>query len=205
MGLNLQKLRVEFRKQVFDTNQFKGLAQGIAQRRANIARNDMVKVFEESPVTQELEAGPDYNGPSIIKYFSENGNPNLYSFIGFPAGTDPVAVLRELLTFPIQVKLSTRYNNTYYFKVLVPTSDDIEKATPMPTDYFHGDFSWARGIEDGDLTGLGEFLAIRASASRSGGGIQIEVKQPLASSMEKVPYITEILEAFRTRLEELSN
>ncbi len=205
MPLNLQKLRVEFNKQVFDTNQFRGLAQGIAQRRANIAQNAMLEVFEEHKITKELEGGPEYKGPSIISYFSENGDANLFSFIGFPAGTDPVELLRQVLEYPIQVKISTRVDNTYYFRILVPNSDDLEKATPLPSEYIAGDFSWARGIEDGDLGGLGEFLAIHASASRSGGGIQVKVKQPLGSTIEKTPYITEILEAFRLRLEELSS
>jgi hypothetical protein len=205
-SVNLQRLRVEFERQVFNTNQFKGLALGIAQRRANIAQNDMMDVFEDHKVTKELEGGIDYNGPSVISYFSPSaGNANLYSFIGFKAGTDPVSVLRELLKYPIQVKLATRSNNTYFFKILVPTEEDIEKATPMPEDYIAGNFSWARGIEDGDLFGIGEFLTIRASTSRSGGGIQVELKSPTGSTIERTPYITEILEAFRVKLEELSS
>ncbi len=204
-SVNLQKLRVQFEREVFNTNQFKGLAQGIAQRRANIAQEDMVEAFEEHKVTQELEAGPDYSGPSIIHYFNSEHDANLYSFIGFRAGTDPVSVLRELLKFPIKVQLSTRSNNTYYFKLLVPTVEDIEKATPMPDDYVSGNFSWARGVEDGDLFGIGEFLTIKASSSRSGGGIQVKLDTPTGSSIDKTPYITDILEAFRVKLQELSN
>lgn len=204
-GVNLNKLRVQFEREVFNTAQFKGLAQGIAQRRANIAQNDMVGAFEEHKVTQELAGGIDYAGPSVISYFNSDHNANLYSFIGFKAGTDPVSVLRELLKFPIKVQLATRTKNTYYFKILVPTTEDIEKATPMPDDYTSGNFSWARGVEDGDLFGIGEFLTIRASTSRSGGGIQVELKSPTGSKIEKTPYITDILEAFRVKLQELSN
>lgn len=206
MPLNLQKLRVEFEKQVFNTNQFKGLAQGIAQRRANIAQQDMVEAFEEHEVTKELEAG-NTGSSSVINYFSENGEGNLFSFIGFPEGTDPVAVLRELLKFPIQVKLSTRVDNTYYFQILAPSSEDIQKVTPLPSDYFEGDFSWAQGVEDGDIPGIGQFLNIKASASRSGGGIQIHIKDggETGSTLRPTPYISEILEAFRSRLQELSS
>ncbi len=202
--VNLQKLRVEFEKQIFNTNQFKGLAQGIATRRVNIAQNAMVDEFEEHRVTKEIDGGIDYNGPSVIKYFSSEGNANLYSFIGFSAGTDPLKVLRELLKYPIQVKLATRNTNTYYFQVLVPTVEDIETATPMPDEYVSGSFSWAAGVEDGGLLGINTFLAIRVAASRSGGGIQVNMKHPTDSSIEKVPYITDILEAFRKRLQELS-
>lgn len=205
MPLNIQKLRVEFEKQIFDTNQFRGLAQGIAQRRANIAQKDMVEAFEENRVTKELEAGPDYAGPSVISYFNEAGNPNLYSFIGFPRGTDPLELLRKLLKFPIQVKLSTRVGATYYYKILAPSAEDIEEATPLPSEYVSGNFSWARGVEDADIPGIGEFLAIQTSASRSGGGIQVKVNSPSGSTLEATPYITAILEAFREKLEELSS
>jgi hypothetical protein len=204
-SVNLQKLRVQFEREIFNTNQFKGLAQGIAQRRVNIAQGDMVDAFETHKVTEELAGGIDYSGPSIISYFNSQQNANLYSFIGFRKGTDPLEVLRELLKFPIRVQLTTRANNAYYFKVLVPTVEDIEKAIPMPDDYVAGNFSWARGIEDGDLFGIGEFLTIRASTSRSGGGIKVELKSPTGSTIQKTPYITEILEAFRVKLQELSS
>jgi len=203
-GVNRPKFRVQFEKQVFNSNQFKGLAQGIAQRRVNAAQNEMVKTFEAHKVTEELKGGADYSGPTVINYFKPDvANPNLFSFVGFPAGTDPVAVLKQLLEFPIQVKLTTRGKNIYYFKALIPTREDIEKATPMPSEYFSGNLSWAAGLEDGDLIGAGQFLAIKASASRSGGGIQVEI-QDTGTTVERVQYITDILEAFKQKLQSIS-
>lgn len=206
-GVNLNKLRVEFDKKLFNTNQFKGLAQGIAQRRVNVAQGSMVNAFEEHAVTREMEGGADYAGPSVVKYFRSDVKANLYSFVGFPKGTNPVELLRKLLKFPIQVKLQTRIQGTYYFAVLSPSSEDIEKATPLPDDYYSGDFSWARAVEEGDgaSLGIGQFLAIRVSASRSGGGIQVEDMSPQDSEIEATPYISAILEAFRVKLEQLSS
>jgi len=203
MPVSIPALKVQFEKQVFNTNQFKGLALGIAQRRVNLAQIDMLETFEGNSVTKEIEGGVDYNGPSIINYHSTEGQANLFSFIGFPAGSNPVDVLRKLLEFPIRVQLATRNKNAYYFRVLSPTVKDVEDATPMPDDYLSGNFSWARGIEDGDLLGIGQYLAIETSASRSGKGIQIRFGN-VNNSIETVPYITEILEAFRKRLEEIS-
>jgi len=201
MGVNLTKLRIEFEKQFTDSSRFKTLARGAALSRIRAAQREMVNTFEAHPVTKELEGGVDYNGPSLIKYHNSEHKANLYSFIGFPKGTNPLDVLRKLLLFPIDVRLSTRVKNTYYFVVLSPTTDDIEKATPMPTDYLSGTFSWARGIEDGDLLGIENFLSIKVSASRSGGGIQVELGSPLDSTIATSPYITDILEAFRKRLQ----
>jgi small nuclear ribonucleoprotein (snRNP)-like protein len=206
-GVNLQQLRVEFERKLFDTNQFKGLAIGIAQRRVNVAQNTMVQAFEENPVTVELKGGADYSGPSVVKYFRSDVNTNLYSFVGFPQGTDPLKLLRELLKYPIEVKLTTRVKNTYYFRVLVPTRKDMEEATPLPAEYYSGDFSWAAAVEEGDgeALGIGQFLAVRVSASRSGGGIQVEDMSPQSSSVQATPYITAILEAFREKLQQLTS
>lgn len=201
MGVNLNSLRVEFAKQILDSNRYKGLAKGAALSRVRAAQNEMVEEFEGHKVTQELEGGATYSGPSIVSYHADEKNANLFSFIGFPSGSNPVEILRELLKFPIDVRTSTRSGNTYYFKVLVPTVEDIEKATPMPSEYTAGTFSWARGVEDGDLIGAQNFLSIETSASRSGGGIQVKFK--LDNSIEKTPYITDILEAFRKRLEQI--
>lgn len=203
-GVNINNFRVQFGKQVFDSNRFKGLVSNVAQKRVNAAQNTMVKAFEDHRVTQELKGGADYSGPSVVNYFKPDvGNPNLYSFIGFPAGTDPVALLRQLLSFPIRVKMTTRSKNTYYFKALTPTKDDMEEATPMPSEYFSGNLSWAAGLEDGDLLGAGQFLAVKASASRSGGGIQVEIKDT-GTTVERVTYINDILEAFRERLQAIT-
>jgi len=202
MAVNLNSLRVQFSKQVFETTKFKNLARGVALNKARAAQEEMVEEFEGHRVTQELDAGPNFAGNSIVNYFSEEGTPNLYSFIGFPAGTDPLKLLRELLKAPIEVRLTTRSKNSYYFKVLVPTVEDIEEATAMPDEYFSGNLSWARGVEDGDILGIGQYLSVQASASRSGRGIQVKIKTD--SSIEAVPYITDILEAFRKRLQELS-
>lgn len=201
--VDLKKLRIEFEKQVLDTTQYKNLARGAALSKVRSAQNDMVQTFESHPVTNELAGGADYSGPSLIRYHSADHKANLYSFIGFPEGTDPLDVLRKLLKFPIEVRVSTRVKNTYYFTVLAPTGEDIEQATPMPSEYLSGGFSWARGIEDGDLLGIGNFLSIKASASRSGGGIQVKVNEPLDSEVSQSPFITDILEAFRRRIEQI--
>lgn len=202
--VNIPALKVQFEKQVFNTNQFKGLALGIAQRRVNLAQEAMLDSFEDNKVTVELEGGASYSGDSIISYHSEQGIPNLYSFIGFREGTDPIKVLRELLSKPIQVQVATRNKNTYFIRVLAPKVKDIEEATPMPSEYMAGDFSWARGVEDGDLLGIGSYLAIETSASRSGKGVQIRFTG-LNNTIEQVPYITSILEAFQKRLQEISS
>ena len=203
MPVNYNALKIQFEKQVFNTNQFRGLALGAARRRVEAAQNAMIEAFEENKVTKELEGGVRFNGDSIISYHSDKGQPNLYSFIGFSEGTDPLAVLRELLSAPIEVVIATRRGSSYYIRVLAPKEKDIEDATPMPSEYMAGEFSWARGVEDGDLIGIGNYLAIEASASRSGKGIQIRFGN-LDNSIEAVPYITSILEAFKKRLQQIS-
>lgn len=198
-NFNINAFRVTYEK-ILDTQQFKNIALGAAKSKAKAAQRDMINAFESHSVTKELEGGADYSGPSVINYFRSDKNANLFSFIGFKRGTNPVAQLRSLLQFPIEVKLTTRVKNTYYFSVISPSREDIEEVTPMPEEYYSGTLSWAAGIEDGDLEGIEKFLAVKVSASRSGSGIQVEFINT-DSSIDTTPYITTILEAFRERLQ----
>ena len=206
LGVNIQNLRIGFEKKVFDSNVMKVQAKEIAARSINEAQDAMVESFERHPVTKEIDGGVDYSGESVVSYFKSDIKANLYSFIGFPKGSDPLKLVRELLKSRIEVRLSTRVKSTYYFKVLAPTKEEIESATPLPDEYVSGDFSWARAVEEGDgeALGIGQFLAVRVSASRSGGGIQVEDMSPQSSDVRATPYITEVLEAFRKKLQELS-
>lgn len=206
-GVNIQKLRIGFEKSVYDGATLRRTAQRIAEESVLNAQEEMVERFENHQVTKELEGGIDYSGPSVVSYFKSDVKANLYSFVGFPSGTDPLKLLRELLKSRIEVRISTRSKNIYYFRILAPTTKDIEEATPLPEEYVAGDFSWARAVEEGDgeALGIGQFLAIRVSASRSGGGIQVEDMSPQSSDVKATPYITEILEAFRERLQQLSS
>ena len=99
------------------------------------------------------------------------GIGNLFSYIGFSAGSQPLTILRALLA-----QYEIRYHHTKVKTVInitVPTKEEIFKSTPLP---WATGRSWAKGIETG-IAGLGRYLHINSPRSRSGKGIQTKGRQ----------------------------
>ena len=79
-------------------------------------RRRVVNEFESHPVTKELEMGPDaYNVSGTT-----NGIGNLYSFIGFPQGANPVDPVRKLM---MGIKISRRPQKTVISRNKIETCD----------------------------------------------------------------------------------
>ena len=127
-------------------------------------KRDMIKDFLNLPVTKEIMAGPTASNISGTL----NGYGNLFSFIGFPKGTDPIAPILSLLN-------QTTYNisrasvaGQIKINITLPSKGQIFQVTPMP---WASGISWAQRIETG-MSGLGEYLNTKSNTSRSGTGLQ---------------------------------
>lgn len=174
---------------------FKEKSKVIAQSRAyNLfkrAKNTMLKEFDEHPVTLEILAG------SRAINFSNtlDGYGNLYSFLGFESGREPIEPLRNLLESTTFNKTAFR-NMAWYFKISFPSKEEIRKVTPM--DWEVGN-SWAESIENG-LSNLSFYMYKRSQASRSGQGIQAgwPINEDLIFT--KTKYISKILNNFRYKI-----
>ena len=131
-------------------------------------RKDFLESFEKHPVTQEIEGGA--SSSNISKTLGGVGN--LFTYIGFSAGDDPIRRLREVLEFyQIRYTVGKRFVTATFE---LPTKQEIFAATPMP---WATGRSWARGIERG-ISGLGKYLVkdTRDARSRSGTAIQTKSK-----------------------------
>lgn len=202
------RVQRQFQKQFWDTPQALGLAKGQAQRAVNVAQQAMVQTFLLHPVTLELKSGPNSSNLSnTISYDGESSNANLFSFFGFVNGEDPTEELERMLTNKIiAVNLGGPKDLTYSFKITVPSKNDIEAITPLP---WANTLSWAAAIEDGSITNIRKFIpaselpvSVVARYSRSGGGLQIE-KLSKNSSFNNRPYVSEIINAFIDKLQQL--
>lgn len=179
----------------------------------------MKQEFEQHVVTQEIRAGikgtnvsqtleAPFGEPPIRKDGRESQNyspPNLFSFIGFPAGTNPLQAIEERLdpANPDGPKLKYKSMNkqdlTFRFEVSTPSLDKIYKATPLP---WAAGLSWVWRIERG-LPGIGFFLnALHRKGSRSGGGIQVD-HQLRPGRFKATSYLTSIFKAFLDRVSKL--
>ncbi len=190
----------------------------IAQTRFDTAVEAMRQDFEENPVTQEIKAGPGTKNLSETLIGGEStAYKDLSSFIGFPAGSDPLKPIEERLEpsngdGPKLTRVGKELRGTairYQFKASGPDEEAIWQATPIP--WTDGDgFSWAEKIET-HIPGFASFLnGPDYPQSKSGGGIQAKVggkpngaPQVLRDADYRPPakgYLQTIFKAFLERL-----
>jgi len=156
------------------------------------AHNTMLKQFNEHPITQEIEAGPRALNTSDTL----DGYGNLFSFIGFPAEDDPIAPLREMLADNVTFRQTIYRDRKWYFRVSVPSREDIEHVTDMPWE--HGN-SWAYAVEN-DISGASHYMYKKWEAGRSGTGFQLPYENMEDLIFQPRPYISEILANFREKI-----
>lgn len=156
---------------------------------------EMIKEFLDNPITQEIMAGP--SGVNISGTL--DGVSNLFAFIGFNEGEDPIApILLILENVDMQYNRELRRGKPgLMFKVNLPTAEDIFAVTPLP---WATGRSWAEGIERG-LSGLGYLL--RKNKGRSGAAVQSRVRKVRGGKFRNSPYISSLLKKYRQRFKDL--
>ena len=159
-------------------------------------KQEMIREFLANPITQEIMSGA--GGPNISGTLG--GVSNLFAFIGFDQGSDPIAPILSLLESVTLEYQSDIKNPTtglgVNFKVNLPLPEDIFAITPLP---WATGRSWVEGIERG-LSGLGHLL--RKNKGRSGAAIQTSVKVR-GGKFQNVPYISAFLRKYKKKFEEL--
>ncbi len=166
-----------------------------AKRKFKRIKAEMIKEFLSHPVTQEIMEGP--SAPNISGTLG--GVSNLFAFIGFDAGNQPVAPILERLE-----AVDIIYNKEYKekgigvsFNVFLPTAEDIFAITPLP---WATGRSWAEGIERG-ISGLG--YLVKKSGGRSGAAVQSRVNKVRGGGFQNTPYISSFIKRYKKRFEEL--
>ena len=166
-----------------------------AKRKFKRIKAEMIKEFLSHPVTQEIMEGP--SAPNISGTLG--GVSNLFAFIGFDAGNQPVAPILERLE-----AVNIIYNKEYKekgigvsFNVFLPTAEDIFAITPLP---WATGRSWAEGIERG-ISGLG--YLVKKSGGRSGAAVQSRVNKVRGGGFQNTPYISSFIKRYKKRFEEL--
>jgi hypothetical protein len=137
---------------------------------AKLAHQKMLKAFDNHPVTKEIMSGPEgYNQSGTL-----GGYGNLFSFIGFEEGMDPIAPIRYILQKSLNVKATPSNHKSMIMNFLVelPSKESLFEASPMP---WASGRSWLEGIERG-ISGLGNYLNTMSFSSRSGEGVQTKNK-----------------------------
>jgi hypothetical protein len=167
-----------------------------AERKFNQAKRDLLDDFESHPVTREIESGPMGGNDSGTL----GGYGNLFSFIGFHQGANPIDTLRDILdSYRINTMrphiVKKNIGVDFKFRISGPSMEEIENITYLN---WLGK-SWVRGVERG-MSGIGNYLATAGAAgSRSGGGIQA-TQRMRGSAYRPTKYVSSLLRTFFLRL-----
>ena len=155
-----------------------------AQRAIARAKEQLIEDFMSHLITQELEAGPEARNTSA----SLGGYGNLFTYIGFEEGSDPIAPIKAYLRRAIKLRQVRMREFQFILTVELPSKEDIEALSPVP---WAPGRSWVDAMERG-LSGLGYYLNTSAPFSRSGHAIQAKVNvRP--GSFQNQSYISPIL------------
>lgn len=182
-------LRRELKQVAVNSKGFQDAARKVATDAFKEIESQFMQEFESHPITREIEGGSNSSNISGTL----NGYGNLFGFIGFSQGSDPIAQLRTMLKSMMKMnqraKTTKGSNPRVGFDVSVPDMKVIMSATPMP---WENGRSWVRGIERG-ISGFGYFMnTMDRRYSRSGAGIQVDEKlRP--GSYTPTKYMSEML------------
>ena len=157
-------------------------------------KNQMIAEFLNHPVTAELKGGISSTNISGTL----GGVTNLFSFIGFDSGYDPIDPIVEILEKTI-FQMTSFSGNKINYTIELPIKEEIFANTPLP--YFSGR-SWAKGIETG-ISGLGYYLKKSSTVSRSGLGIQSKNQVRKGVKFRNTKYISSLLKKYEKEFKNL--
>lgn len=162
------------------------------------SKKALLREFLNHSITVELKNGPTSENISNTL----GGYGNLFSFLGFFQTKNPTSELENLFN-NLSIKKTTRKGNILYYSINLPTKEQISDSTKM--DWGSGT-SWAYAVENGNFNGdaaLGHYIYKTWLGGRSKKGIQVKGEYSEESFSPK-PYISQILENFQKRMNDIN-
>lgn len=202
--LSAKPIKVTLNRKQLQRDVFVGGAPIISQQlrpiideRIRDAQKQMVEEFEDHPVSQEIWAGNDASNTSGLL----GGYGNLFSFIGFDAGDDPISPISFILrrTIPFSVK-NLNGKGAFLISMNTPSQEEIYTEAQVA---WMGGRSWLDGIERG-IAGLNKYLYDEAGLDKSRSDTGIQSRNELRGVTQgRTKYVSQILSDFRKRLSRL--
>lgn len=157
-----------------------------------------IEEFKQHEVSREITGASSNADQSNISGTLPGSPGNLFGFIGFNSGDDPVTKVVEVLNE--ELILRTTGHTVGEKKILINCSirepkDSIIAASPLP---FESGKSWVYGIEKG-ISGFGHFITGSRKKSRSTMGLQVE-NTIRKQEFQTVDYLQKLLRNLTIRM-----
>lgn len=160
-------------------------------------KQNLVENFSNHPVTKEISAEESPNISNTL-----GGYGNLFGFLGFDQGSDPIYPVEETLKSKTQlenISIKTSTDNVLV-RYSVPDLEDFNSSAQLEWDATN----WVKGIERG-ISGFQNFMA--KAAGNSGQGIQIKGKiKPFtggANRFRNTKYMSDLINKFKLSINKL--
>lgn len=165
-------------------------------------KQDLINDFLNHPVTQDIIAGSKDPTANTDISNSLGGVSNLFAFIGFDRGSDPIQPILEVFDkqFALEKRGAPHIAGGLKYSIKTPTPQEVfdVNVTPMP---WNKGRSWAQGIELG-ISGLNQLIRLHADAdvkSKSGGAIQSKRNRVRPGKYQNQKYISFLLNEYKKR------
>ena len=162
-----------------------------AQKAVEQSTIELIQRFLNDPITKEIQAGPDAKNISDTL----GGVGNLFSYIGFEEGSDPISPIRRYLANSLKIESISSKDLIFKITFSVPDMDEIKGLSPVP---WAPGRSWVKAMESG-LSGLGNYLVKESPVSRSGSAIQVKTKIR-SGAFKNTKYMSAILKEVQKQL-----
>jgi hypothetical protein len=198
-------MAIVYEKRIIDkisrSSKVKAIVEENMKNRFKEARSRMLNEFNTHPVTREILGGGDASNISGTL----SGRGNLWGFLGFEVGSDPIGELDyrlfEKLNYYKNGTITVRGNFIgQRFRVSTPDIEEIYDNTILGEDGDGIGMSWVEAVENG-VNGLDRFIYWEPNrlSGRSEAGIQAS-RKIRSAKFSPVPYVSKILENFRERV-----
>lgn len=193
--IDIQRIRKKLNPTI--VKKMEGAANRLAIKEFEKMKREELQSLLSDKVSIELAGG---NTAEHINGVLDEGN--LFSFIGFQEGREPVKELTDYLDNYITIygkpNVVSDYRNgrvSFRYKVAIPSMAEIESETPLPWSKGR---SWVRELEKG-ISGLAKYVYYEFFKSgRSKTGLQIGERTD-NSRARGVPYISKFLQRLKSR------
>ena len=162
-----------------------------AQKAVEQSTIELIERFLNDPITKEIQGGPDAKNISDTL----GGVGNLFSYIGFEEGSDPISPIRRYLANSLKIESISSKDLIFKITFSVPDMDEIKGLSPVP---WAPGRSWVKAMESG-LSGLGKYLVKESPVSRSGSAIQVKTKIR-SGAFKNTKYMSAILKEVQKQL-----
>lgn len=179
-------------KAITSNKEFRAEVRKILKENFDEKKQVFLSNFDNHPVTQEVGNPESANISNTL-----GGYGNLYGFLGFFEGTDPVGPVRKLIDRVTRFRGVQFRGENAFLKYDVPELDDFDSVAALEWDTKN----WVKGIERG-LSGFQSFMA--QAGGRSGKGFQIKSKvTPFTGAINRfqnTKYMSRLINDFKASL-----